>query len=329
MSFYELTPERVLDAVEAAGLRCTGRSFALNSFENRVYEVDLEPEEDVDFGRLDAVSRLRYKRVVKFYRPGRLSEAQILEEHELIRELAEAEIPAIGPIHFQGSTVHWDPKSATYFALFPKVGGRAPDELNLDQLLQLGRLLGRLHRVGATHPFKKRLELTPETYGRAPLRFLKDGQFLPEHLEQSMTQVVQETCDRLEAVWPRLQVQRLHGDCHLGNFLWSDGRPHFLDFDDAVMGPAIQDLWLAVGERWDAAPERWEALLEGYTEWQNFDRAQLQVIEGLRSLRFIHYSAWVARRWDDPAFPPAFPQFGTPSYWQNLIRDLEDQLSWF
>ncbi len=329
MSFYELTPERVLDAVEGAGLRCTGRSFALNSFENRVYEVDLEPEDDVDFARLNPTQRLKYQRVVKFYRPGRWSREQILEEHEWIRELNEFEVPAIGPIEFSGSTLHRDPGSETYFALFPKVGGRAPDELSLEHLHQLGRLLGRLHRVGATHPFRHRLTLSPETYGRAPLRFLLAGDFLSDAARPAFQEVVEETCDRLEDLWNGFTPQRLHADCHLGNFLWFDGRPHFLDFDDAVMGPPVQDLWLAVGERWSAAPERWESLIEGYEEWQPLDRSQLKLVEGLRSLRQIHYSAWIARRWDDPAFPPAFPHFGSPTYWQNLTRDLEDQLSWF
>lgn len=343
--FLELTPDRVLNAVEAAGLRCTGRCMALNSFENRVYDVDLEEagtgedsegegegEREPERGKSPGVP-FANRRVVKFYRPGRWSERQILEEHRFLTDLHEAEIPVVYPLPFpDGATLRRTgaAEGGIWYALFPKVGGRAPEELTHEQLARVGRLLGRIHNVGAARGAPHRLELSVETYGRRSLEVLLSGDWLPPELRVPYQATVEEICElagRLfrETVGPG-GIHRIHGDCHSGNLLWNQAGPFFLDFDDMLRGPAVQDIWLlAPGRDADSRASR-EALLEGYAEMRAFDRAQLRLIESLRALRFVHYSAWLARRWGDPAFPPAFPRFGTHRYWGDELRDLEEQL---
>jgi Ser/Thr protein kinase RdoA (MazF antagonist) len=339
--FFELTPDRVLEAVERAGLQCTGRCMALGSFENRVYDVELESE-----------SAARSRVVAKFYRPGRWSREQILEEHRFLADLAEAEIPAVAPLAFPpaveasaaagpgtagpgtaGPGTAGDPTlrkiepAGIWYSLFPKVGGRAPDELSDEQLTRIGRLLARVHNAGAVREAPNRVRLDVATYGRSNLKFLLDGRFLPGECEERYRETAEKIFTILEPELAKTPVQRIHGDCHFGNLLWSQQGPFFLDFDDMVRGPVVQDVWLLVPGRDEEAIRQREVLLEGYGELRGFDRAQLGLIEGLRALRFIHYSAWVARRWQDPAFPLAFPEFGKPTYWQKELRDLEDQLT--
>lgn len=316
-TFFSLTPDRVMDAVEAGGLRCTGRCMALNSFENRVYDVELE----------DGT-----RRVAKFYRPGRWSEAQVREEHQYLADLVAAEIPAIAPLAFpDGDTLKQMPGAEIRYALFPKVGGRAPDELSPEQLRWIGRLLGRIHSVGAGRKAPGRVTLTPQSYGRENLEFLLGRGFVPMDFEKRYRDAAEKICaigDRLMGVGTSgFASQRIHGDCHLGNLLWNTQGPFFLDFDDMVNGPAVQDLWLLIPR--GSGEERAQALenlLEGYEEMYHFDRRSLKWIELLRALRFIHYSAWLARRWEDPAFPLAFPQFGSHRYWNDETADLERQL---
>ncbi len=316
--FFELTPERVLEAVEKAGLICSGRCLALNSFENRVYDVELEEE---------AAPSAR-RRVVKFYRPGRWSSEQILEEHLFLRDLVEAEIPAIAPIPFSdspGDTLRATPQGI-FYAIFPKVGGRAPGELSDDQLIRVGRLLARVHVVGASRAAPHRIQISPETYGEANLTYLLD-RWLPAEFRGRYEAAAKEVLALSRAGFADAPVQRLHGDCHLGNLLMnSEGHFFFLDFDDMVRGPPIQDVWLLVSGRDEAARAQRSLLLEGYEELRAFDRKTLGLIEPLRALRFIHYTAWVARRWDDPAFPAAFPQFNTHRYWNDETADLEQQV---
>ena len=320
--FFELTPDRVLEAVEASGLACTGRCMALNSFENRVYDVELESEE------LRGSSRPRV--VTKFYRPGRWSERQILEEHEFIADLVADEIPAIAPLPFPGGgTLRRTAGSGIYYSIFPRVGGRAPDELSGEQLRRIGRLIARMHGVGSSKPAPGRVRLGPETYGRSSLRFLLEGPWIPLEFRaryQSAAEAIIEASDKLFAERAGDPI-RLHGDCHLGNLLLNQDGPFFLDFDDMVTGPAVQDLWLLIPEREGAGRAQLESLLEGYEEMRAFDRAELALIEPLRALRFLHYTAWIARRWEDPAFPAAFPQFGSHRYWSDETDDLENQLA--
>lgn len=323
--FFDLTPDKVLDAVEASGLRCTGRCFALNSFENRVYDVELEK----DSAGIDPASNINYTRiVVKFYRPGRWSAEQILEEHEFLRDLKDAEIPAIAPLPFSdGLTLHYThTTNGIAYALFPKVGGRAPEEMSDDQLRRVGRLLGRMHNVGAQKTAKFRLALSPTTYGWNNLRYLLQNQWIPIDFQSRYQAAVEKICKTIEPWFEETPLQRIHGDCHLGNLLWSTEGPFVLDFDDMVRGPTIQDLWLLAPGRDEQAYAQRDVLLEGYREMRKLDQAQLRLIEPLRALRFVHYTAWVARRWEDPAFPLAFPHFWSHQYWKDETEDLEGQL---
>lgn len=326
--FFDLTPEKVLDAVEASGIRVTGRCTPLNSFENRVYEVEVEDESDGETDR-SAAAQFARRRVVKFYRPGRWSAEQILQEHEFLLDLKAAEIPVVAPLNFQdGQTLHKSKESEIQYALFPKVGGRAPDELTDDQLRWIGRLLARIHQVGSTKPAQHRIAINAENYGRKNLESLLGGNWIPLEFVKRYEMVVSDICDRSEKLFARLPaaaIHRLHGDCHLGNLLINTSGPFFLDFDDMVRGPAVQDIWLLVPGRDEDSIRQRMVLLEGYEEMKSFDYSSLKLIEPLRALRFVHYSAWLARRWDDPAFPQAFPQFNTHRYWQDELHDLEEQ----
>lgn len=321
--FFELTPDQVLEAVEFSGLRCTGRCIALNSFENRVYDVELETDEVSPFKHL-AINR----KVVKFYRPGRWSPEQILEEHEFLSDLSEAEIPVVAPVLFpNGKTLQQMPKSGIWYAMFPKYGGRAPDEFNDEQLLRVGRLLGRIHGVGSKKKTKHRLSLTPETYGYSNLKYLLDHQWIPLEFRKRYQTAVEKICE-ISSPWFQAQLnQRIHGDCHLGNLLWNSEGPFFLDFDDMVVGPEVQDVWLLVAGRDPESIRQRGVLLEGYQEFRSFDRSSLRLIEPLRALRYVNYTTWIAKRWDDPAFPKAFPQFDTHQYWSTEVEDLEEQLN--
>jgi len=320
--FFELTPEKILDAVEASGLRCTGRCLTLNSMENRVYEVELELDEGVV-----VKSPSERFRIVKFYRPGRWSEAQILEEHAFLKDLHDAEIPAVAPIPFpDGRTLHQLPDLKIWYTVFPKIGGRSPDEFSREQLEQLGRLLGRMHQVGAARPAPNRIQLNPETYGLENLKFLVDSKSLPSDIESKYRHTVEEICRICKPWFDAITAQRIHGDCHIGNIVWGSQGPFFVDFDDMVRGPAVQDFWLIVSGRDEESQRQMNHLISGYEQMREFDWDTLRLIEPLRALRFIHFSAWIAKRWQDPAFTRTFTQFGTPRYWQEQLSDLQEQL---
>jgi Ser/Thr protein kinase RdoA (MazF antagonist) len=321
--FFELTPERVMDALEALALRPTGRCIALNSFENRVYDVEIECEQD----NLQDKHLWANRRVLKFYRPGRWTEEQILEEHQFLSDLVKAEIPAIAPIAFGGDvTLHQMQVGQIWYAVFPKCGGRAPDELSPEQVRWIGRLLARIHNVGAARESRHRIKLNPGTYGRKNLEYLLSEGWIPPDFKSRYQKVVEDICKLIEPWFAGVSMQRIHGDCHLGNLLWNQNGPFFLDFDDMVRGPVVQDLWLLLSGRAAEGQRQLDILLEGYEELRSFDRSTLKLIEPLRALRFINYSAWIARRWKDPAFPQAFPQFGSHRYWSDETGDLESQL---
>ncbi|MEI7447237.1 MAG: serine/threonine protein kinase [Burkholderiales bacterium] len=310
--FALLDPSRILDALEAASWRGDGRLLALNSYENRVYQVWLE-----DGGSV----------VAKFYRPERWTDAQILEEHRYTAELASHEIPVVAPLDVDGRTLH--AHEGFRFAVYPRRGGRAPELDDPETLLRLGRFIGRIHAVGASAPFRERPTVDVETFGREPRDWLLAHDAVPTELRPAWLAVVDPCLEAVEAAFGRASPRRtlrLHGDCHAGNVLWTDDGPHFVDFDDARNGPAIQDLWMLLSG--DAADMRRQLadVLEGYRDFMDFDRAELQLIEPLRTLRLIHYSAWLARRWSDPAFPAAFPWFGSVRYWQDRILELREQL---
>ncbi len=316
--FFELTPDRVCSALEERGFLPTGRISALNSFENRVYEVEFEKPDESDLPQ----SHVSFRKVLKFYRPGRWNEAQILEEHAFLQDLIDAEIPVVAPEKNASGETLYRNADGIFFSIFPKTGGRAPDELDDEQCLRLGRLLARIHVVGKKRPFQHRIALNAVTYGRQPLETLLAGDWIPVQFREPYREIAEKIIDRAEREIDPRSYQRIHGDCHLGNLLWGSNGAFFLDFDDAVMGPAVQDFWLFFRERNDAAFLR---ILDGYEEILDFDRAQLRWVELLRSLRFIHYTCWIAKRWDDPAFPQAFPQFGTFQYWKEEVEDLEKQ----
>ncbi len=309
--YGRLTPDTVLQAIETTGLRCDGTLLALNSYENRVYQAGIEDAEPV---------------IVKFYRPERWSDAAIDEEHAFSFELAALEIPVVAPIRIGGSSRFTH--AGFRFALYPRRGGHWPELDQPGHLRWMGRFIARIHNVGATAPFRHRPAIDIEAWGVRSRDYLLDNGFIPPDLETSYSTLVDDLLRLVRMRFDeagRVSRIRLHGDCHPGNILWTDAGPHFVDFDDARMGPPVQDLWMLLsGERHEMAAQMAE-ILEGYREFRDFDPRELQLIEPLRVLRMLHYSAWLARRWDDPAFPRAFPWFNTQHYWQEQILALREQ----
>lgn len=314
LSFGDLTPEFMLDALDAAGLRADGRMLQLNSFENRVLMLHLED------GRAA---------VAKFYRPARWSDAQILEEHGFAAELAAAEVPVAAPWMLAGGSTlgHYQGQR---FAVTPRQGGRGPELEDPEVLRWIGRLLARLHAVGRVRPFEHRLRWVGAEPGRVARDWLIQHEAIPPEIAPAWDDAACRCLDAIQAAFdslPDLRLTRLHGDCHPGNILWTpDGGPHFVDLDDAVMGPVVQDLWMLLPGEPDAARTLLNAVLDGYEQVAEFDDRELRLIEPLRTLRMIHHSAWLARRWGDPAFPLAFPWFGTPNYWLDQAAKLREQL---
>jgi Ser/Thr protein kinase RdoA (MazF antagonist) len=312
-SFSGLSPDTVLDALQSLGLYGDGRLLALNSYENRVYQVGMEDTAPV---------------IVKFYRPGRWTDAAILEEHQFVDELYAQEIPVVPATRIADHTLH--AHEGYRFAVFPRQGGRAP-ELDRDETLeQTGRLMGRIHAVGASAAYQHRPVLDAASFGDEPRAWLLANDFIPADLLESWSSVTAQALAGVRHCYERagdLRLLRLHGDCHGGNVLWTDDGPHFVDFDDSRSGPAVQDLWMLLsGERQDRSAQL-ATLLAGYEDFFEFNPRELHLIEALRTLRLLHYSAWLARRWDDPAFPAAFPWFNTVRYWQDRILELREQVA--
>ena len=307
-----LTPDCVLDALDSVGLRGDGRLLALNSYENRVYQAWRDDAPPV---------------VVKFYRPGRWTDAQILEEHALVAELADGDVPAVPPIRFDARTLNVF--AGFRFAVFARHGGRAPELDRRDTLVDLGRYIARIHTIGAARPFLHRPALTVESFGDASRDYLLEHALLPDDLREPWARIADLALAGVRDAFARTRFDtlRLHGDCHGGNVLWTDDGPHFVDFDDARTGPAVQDLWMLLSGEREAMQAQLRALLEGYESFRDFDVGELALVEPLRTLRLLHYSAWIARRFDDPAFPAAFPWFGTTRYWQDRILELREQVA--
>ncbi len=311
--FQTLTPSFIMDAVESQGFCCDCRTFALNSYENRVYQVGIDEGEPL---------------IAKFYRPGRWSDDQILEEHRFCFELAEHELPVVAPLTNPSgeSLLRHD---GFRFALYPRQGGHAPEFDNLDNLLILGRMLGRIHCIGAVRPFTHRPTLDIQSFGHVSVALITKS-FIPDEYLPSYTAVTDQLLEAIEAILSEagpIRYIRTHGDSHSGNILWRDSAPHFVDFDDARMAPAVQDLWMMLsGERMRQTAQL-DALIEGYREFCDFHPGELRLVEALRTLRMLHYSAWLARRWEDPMFPRTFPWFNTVRYWGEHILELREQLA--
>ncbi len=314
LDYHNLSPEVVLDAVESQGFRVDGRYIVLNSYENRVYQVNLEEGDPI---------------IAKFYRPNRWTNEAIEEEHRFSIELYDAELPVVAPWKNEADVTIFNYQNFR-FSLYPRRGGHPPEPSNLDQLYRLGSLMGRLHAFGATKAFEHRKTISVQSHCIEPSAFLIEASFIPNELVKEYKSLTDQIAEQVTQAWakvPNLKTIRTHGDCHLSNIIWSrDEGPWLLDFDDAAMAPAIQDLWMLIsGEPAEKALQMSE-ILEGYQAFFDFDLAELQLIEPLRSLRMIHYSAWLAHRWDDPAFTKHFPWFNTLHYWQQHLTELDNQI---
>jgi Ser/Thr protein kinase RdoA (MazF antagonist) len=312
-AFERLTPDMIMDAVESCGYISDGRLLALNSYENRVYQVGIENAEPF---------------IAKFYRPKRWTSEQIHEEHQFCFQLQEQELPVVCPlINRDGNSLHCH--SGFQFSLYPRRGGHAPELDNLDNLFILGRLLGRFHGIGSVSDFKARPKLDIQTFGWQAYEFISEH-FIPAELSPAYDSLLPDVLNKCQCIlddFGKINWIRVHGDCHSGNILWRDDNPHFVDFDDARMAPAVQDLWMLLsGDRHEQKAQMAE-LVEGYSEFNTFDLRELALIEVLRTLRIIHHSAWIGRRWSDPAFPRAFPWFDSARFWSDQILTLREQFA--
>ena len=323
-----LTPDTVLDALQSVGWRGDGRMLGMNSYENRVYQLHMEDGPPL---------------VAKFYRPGRWSADEILEEHAFVHELDARELPVVAPLPLPSNpSTTLGEFNGFYFSVFPRRGGRAPELEDRETLEWMGRFIGRIHAVGALRPYALRPAIDIDTFGDEPRNYLEDSGIVPAELFDTWLGTVDRALEGVERCYDRageVRLLRLHGDCHGGNVLWTElqgsgtsndlrvGGPHFVDFDDSRMGPAVQDLWMLLsGERAEMTRQLTD-ILAGYEAFHDFDPRELHLVEALRTLRLIHYSAWIARRWDDPAFPAAFPWFNTQRYWQDRILELKEQIA--
>lgn len=314
--YSQLTPDTVLDAAASAGFDVDASIIPLNSYENRVYQIGIHDSAPI---------------ITKFYRPNRWTNEAIMEEHSFSAELANLEIPVVAPIEDNNNqTLH--SYNGYRFAIFPKLSGRSPETDNMDHLYRIGRFIGRIHAVGATKTFKHRASIEIKSYGHDAVNYLLENNFIPNELLDSYKTTVEIILNKVESIFIQYQYvsvpkQRIHGDCHLSNILWGNDGPNFVDLDDCITGPAVQDIWMLLsGDRAEMTAQLSE-ILEGYSEFNTFPPSQLVFIESLRALRLLHYSAWLARRWDDPAFPHNFPWFNTVKYWQDQILILREQIA--
>ncbi len=310
--YSELSPERVIDAIESTGRLSDLRIIALNSYENRVYQVGIEDGEPL---------------IAKFYRPGRWSEQQILEEHAFSFELEDAEIPVVPPLRNENDESLLEFQGFR-FSLYPRKGGHAPELDNLDNLLVLGRLTARIHAIGAQRDFEHRPSLDIESFGDASFQLIEEF-FIPDELRLAYSSLCEDLLARIRTIYAETPYKtiRVHGDCHSGNILWRGDSPHFVDLDDSRMAPAMQVLWMFLSGDREMQTSQINELVEGYNKFYDFEPRQLHLVEALRTLRIMHYSAWLARRWQDPAFPMNFPWFNTVRYWSEHILELREQLA--
>ncbi|MFU8814555.1 MAG: serine/threonine protein kinase [Pseudomonadales bacterium] len=310
--YADLSPDAILDALEAAGFAPTGGLLELNSYENRVFQLELD-----DGGFV----------VAKFYRPGRWADPQIAEEHEFTAELAAAELPVVTPLARDGVTLFRH--QGFRYAVYPRQGGHPPNLEIEENLRVVSRTLARIHAIGATRSFEHRPALSVQRLGTDSREFLLAENFIPMEMESAYASITGHLLERVEAVMGSLSTAtgRIHGDCHLGNLLWRGDTPHFVDFDDCVNGPPIQDLWMLLSGEREERQAQLAIILGAYETFNSFDRRTLALVEPLRTLRIMHHAAWIARRWDDPAFPRAFPTFDSSRYWSEHVLTLREQLA--
>jgi len=309
--FYKLTPDIVINAVEKNGFATSGHYFVLNSYENRVYDLRLESGDHI---------------IVKFYRPNKWTKEQILEEHEFLGDLKSSEIPVCAPISLLDGTTIGE-EHGIYFAIWQRTGGRSPEELTDEELLNLGRSIARIHAIGKSKKTQHRPALTSEKYVLEPLEILIKNEFIPYHLVDRYKKTAQEIANIYDELIKNVPMHRIHGDCHMGNILKNNDAFFFLDFDDFIIGPAVQDIWMFISSRDISGKRQRDLLISGYREFLDFDESWFKLVEPLRAIRYIYYSAWIARRWEDPSFPFIFPHFGTLEYWEKETIDLEEQLA--
>lgn len=311
--YSNLSPELILNAVESLGFACSGSLLALNSYENRVYQIGIDDGVPI---------------IAKFYRPERWTTDAILEEHQFALELQQQEIPVVAPLMVNNASLH--EYEGFRFALFPRQGGRTLELDNMDQLELMGRFVGRLHAVGAVRPFQHRMTIDSHTYGRMPYQFLLEHNFIPPEMSANYCTTVELLLERIDACYrlagADLSLIRLHGDCHPGNVLMNQIGPQIVDLDDCLKGPAIQDIWMLLSGDQADKNRQLATILEGYEEFYDFERRELHLIEAMRALRMLHYAGWLAKRWQDPAFPLSFPWFNTPQYWQEQLQHLREQV---
>ncbi len=315
--YQQLTPHVVIEAVESTGRYSDARILTLNSYENRVYQVGIEDEQPV---------------IAKFYRPERWSKQQIDEEHRFTQYLYDADIPVVPPLIIAPDTEYptLSRSGIFLFALYPRQGGRAPQLDDMEHLHQLGRFIGRIHAAGGSFSLQHRISFTLERFGGDCVNFLLKEGFIPADLTAAYEAITTELLREISINNPEdecFDKITLHGDCHAGNVLWRDERPHFVDFDDVLSGPAIQDLWMLLSGDLNSRQKQIVEIIEGYEMFMPFNLAELRLIEPLRVLRLLHYNAWLARRWRDPAFPICFPWFNTPRYWSEHILECKELLS--
>ncbi len=314
--FATLDPSLIMDSVESLGLQCDARIFPLNSYENRVYQIGLENHQ----GGSEKI-------IGKYYRPGRWNVEQIQEEHDFTQQLAQLEIPVVEPLRFNERSLHHF--QGHRFCLYPQRGGRCAELDNTEHLQWIGRFLGRIHLAGSSQSFEYRPAITLQEYVLDSADYLLQQGFIPDYLEEAYRSLLDDIVPLLKQRFSEIPAQqiRLHGDCHSGNILWTDAGPHFVDFDDCRSGPAVQDLWMLLAGNTQEQQQQLNHLLDGYFEFAELDHNELQLVEPLRCMRLIHYACWLARRWDDPAFPMHFPWFNTSNYWEQHILQLREQFS--
>lgn len=319
--FYKLSPDKILLSAESCGLKCTGRVLQLNSMENRVYEVEIEVDES------ELQSKWDKSRIIKFYRPGRWSKEQILDEHQFLADLAAGDLPVAAAIPFEdGSTLKTVDEVGIDYAVFPKIGGRNPDEMTREKMTSLGRLIARMHLIGGEKAANHRLRLDIDTFGTSNLKFLLDQKLIPLDFESRYKTAFEKIMELTEPHLKMATPLRIHGDLHFGNVLEGSQGTFFVDFDDMLTGPAVQDLWLVAGASTQTETP-YEDLLAGYTELRHFPIAELKLAESLRAMRFVHFAAWIGKRIEDPYFAKTFTEYGSWNYWQSETTDLERQLA--